>query len=98
MIIKATQGQTIFDLAIKHYGCYEGVFVLMADNNLSLISELTAGQSLIIQDVIPQLNDTNVANALYYQINGLSVNSQYQVSSGEGGYVSPGYVSPGYVS
>ena len=79
MIIRATQGQTIYDLAIKHYGCYEGVFVLMEDNNLSLTSELIAGQNIIIRDVIPELNDTNIAVALYYKTNGLSVNSQYHV-------------------
>lgn len=50
--INVRQGQNIFDVAIQEYGSAESVIKLLQDNTqLSLESELIAGQSLtIIQD------------------------------------------------
>jgi hypothetical protein len=84
MIIKVSQGQTIYDIASTYYGCYEGVFTLMKDNpNISMISELRAGQSLIIADEVPKLNDENQNIAQYFSNNRFKINSTFSVSEGD---------------
>lgn len=73
--IKALEGQTIYDIAIKEYGCFEGVFVVCEDNGLSLVSELIPGQTILIREPVPELTDTNVQIASYFAVNKVGVNS-----------------------
>ena len=71
-------GQTIFDIAIQEYGCYEGVTVLCQDNVLSLSSELVAGQVLLIQITVPDFSNGNMQVVNYLVANGIKPNSGYQ--------------------
>lgn len=76
--ITVSDGQTLIDIAIQQYGCYEGVFDLIKDNEgLGLSSQLVAGQVLNIKDEVPTYNDNNVAIALHFRVNKIRVNSQY---------------------
>lgn len=98
-IITATYGQTLMDIAVQEYGCYEGVTLLMQDNDLALTANLVAGQELLIRDAVPELTATNQAVAQYNRLNGISVNSGNDAaSSSNNGYVTEGYVTDGYVS
>lgn len=40
-VIKTQEGQSVIDIAISHYGCFEGVYAILEDNEF-LSSELTA--------------------------------------------------------
>jgi len=78
MIIKVSQGQTIYDIASSYYGCYEGIFLLLEDNpSISLISELMAGQSLVIRNEVPKFNEENQNIAQYLSNSNLKINSTY---------------------
>ncbi len=96
MIVKAEDSQTLFDLALFYYGGFEGVFLLMEDNDLAIDTELTPGQELIIRDVVPVLNDYNQALVLQ-QVGKKTFNSGYEKELIAGDYVAPGYVGTGYV-
>ena len=58
--VKVKLGQTLYDIAIQCYGCPEGVFYLCDDNNLSLDTELTEGQELVIGEATPVINENNI--------------------------------------
>ncbi len=79
MIIKVKAGQTIYDIALNKYGCYEGVFLLLQDNGLNLISDVLPGQSLVIRDAVPQLNSTNIPVVADMKLNSTTPNSGYKV-------------------
>lgn len=96
--ITAEDGQTIYDIAIQEYGCYEGIVQLMKDNNISLVSNINAGNQFNIQDPVPVFNSTNVTIANFLKANKVKPNSKTYDTSDVGGYVSPGYVGAGYVS
>lgn len=97
MVIKAEEGQTIFDLALRHYGCFEGFELICQDNNLTVNSELVPGQSIQIRDEVPKLNDTNQSNVIEFENKGIIINSGYDLLlSSE--YVKPEYVKTGYVN
>ncbi|MCA0428330.1 MAG: hypothetical protein LCH37_12935 [Bacteroidetes bacterium] len=97
MVIKAEEGQTIFDLALRYYGCFEGFELICKDNNLTVNSELRLGQNIQIRDEVPRLNDTNQSNVIEFENKGIVINSGYDLlASSE--YVKAGYVVPGYVN
>ena len=79
MIVKAHQGQTIYDLAATYYGCFEGVFLILEDNPaFGLDTELVPGQNVTIRSEVPRLNDTNQNIALAFKNQNLQVNSTYK--------------------
>ena len=81
-VVVATQGQTIYDIAIQEYGCYEGVFQIMKDNEgFGLSTELVAGQSVNIQDTVPELTVDNQAIAQQFKVNNTRINSSYGYSA-----------------
>ncbi|WP_366916753.1 LysM domain-containing protein [uncultured Microscilla sp.] len=47
-VITIQEGDTLTGLAVIYYGTIEGVVSLARDNNLSITSELTLGQKLLI--------------------------------------------------
>lgn len=96
MNLTVTQGQTIYDVAMQVYGCYEGIFLLIQDNNVSLVSELMPGQNLIVRDTVPKLNENNIAVAAYYKLNSIIPNSGWKVSTG--GFYSIGFYNFGFYS
>jgi hypothetical protein len=81
--IVATYGQTIYDIAILEYGCYEGIFILMEDNQLDLTSILTPGHKLKIRTEIPRLNETNLSVKYSFQTSGIRPNAGYLVAIGD---------------
>ena len=83
MIIKVLSGQTLIDIALQQYGCYEGIKILCQDNGLSFTSEIHAGDTLLIQDVVPELTDDNIKVANYYAANKVQVNSTWYAPSGD---------------
>jgi hypothetical protein len=93
-----TYGQTIYDVVLKHYGCFEGIFILLEDNkNLNLTSEVGAGSKLKIRTEVPELNDTNLLVVQFFNDNSITPNSAYTNQVGNG-YVNEGYVNEGYVN
>jgi hypothetical protein len=85
--LKVAEGQTLIDIAIQEYGCYEGLHVLMADNNIGpngLVEDgetfrlIKAGDLLLIREEVPELTESNRTIAAYYKINRLRVNTGYQ--------------------
>jgi hypothetical protein len=50
--IKVYEGQSIYDIAVQEYGSVEGLFYLLADNNLTLDSNLKSGAELVVRDSI----------------------------------------------
>lgn len=57
--ITVKEGQTLEDIALRYYGCFEGVIILMEDNDLALDSPLYVGRELQIRDEVPALTPTN---------------------------------------
>jgi hypothetical protein len=76
--VKATYGQTIVDIAMQCYGCYEGVFEMIKLNTqMHLSYEVEAGEEVVVHDVVPLLTPNNQAVAEYYRTNNIRVNSSY---------------------
>lgn len=71
-------GQTIYDIAIQEYGCFEGAFVLCQDNGISLSAELTAGQILLVNTTVADFNGNNKDVASFFGRFKIIVNSGYQ--------------------
>lgn len=69
MIVTVREGQSIWDIALQHYGNASGVFSLLEDNGLTLDSTLTAGQTLTIRGGV-----TDTA-AGYFRARGRVVNN-----------------------
>lgn len=91
------EGQTLIDIAIETYGCYEGVFLIMEDNNLTFDSILSGGDVLKIRDITPTLNTDNKEVIKQYSTTKTNINSglifipdPYVTSS----YVDDNYVNP----
>jgi hypothetical protein len=76
--IVITQGQTIYDIAIQEYGCYEGVKLLCDDNGLGLVTELVAGDTLLIRNEVPAINDFNISASAYLKSSSMKPNSGYK--------------------
>lgn len=88
MIVKAHQGQTIYDLAATYYGCFEGVFLILEDNKtIGLDTELVPGQSIAIRDEVPRLNDSNQNIAMAFKNQNLQLNSTYIPEPVEGAFL-----------
>jgi hypothetical protein len=91
--IKASEGQTIEDIALQEYGCYEGVFLLLEDNELGMDDLLVAKQELKIRQPIPTLNDFSklVSEA------SLIPNSDMPGQASDNDYVDDDYVDEDYI-
>lgn len=100
MIYTTEAGQTIIDVAIEYYGCYEGVFLILEDNpTLVLGDKLNASQKIVLRDAVPTLTDNNVTIAQYFATKNIKVNSGDKPLTTTGNnYVEPGYVETGYVN
>ena len=84
MILTATYGQTLIDIAIQHYGCYEGLFeILKLNPHMGLSYEVAAGEEVLVHDEVPELTNNNVAIAAHFALNNVRVNSSYQKEVGE---------------
>lgn len=97
--VVVAEGQTILDLALKHYGCLEGVANIVADNNLGgATTALLAGQEIEVQETTPELTDKNRrVKALLDQVN-VEVNALLTESpSGENCWVESGWIEDGWV-
>jgi hypothetical protein len=91
--IIAGDGQTLEDVALQHYGCYEGVFLLTEDNGLGIDDLLAPGQELLIREPAPTLNDFNklVIDAE------LVPNSDVPGQASDNNYVEDDYVDEDYI-
>lgn len=59
MIVITTYGQTLFDIALKQYGCCEGVFWILKDNSgMSITDCPEAGTPILIRDNVEDIADT----------------------------------------
>ena len=98
MIIKAHQGQTIYDLAATYYGCFEGVFLILEDNpTFGLDTELVTGQSINIRDEVPRLNDSNQNIAMAFKTQNFNVNSTYVPEEVEGDFEDDDFFESDYL-
>ncbi|MBX7204140.1 MAG: hypothetical protein K1X81_01835 [Bacteroidia bacterium] len=96
--VTVTAGQTIYDITTRHYGCFEGIRLLMEDNpGFGLSTELVAGQVVNVRYPVPALTKTNQAVVRQFESKNISVNSTYKYIPNGNCYVAPGYVNPGYV-
>jgi hypothetical protein len=75
--VKVQNGQSMFDLAIQHYGSVEGLFLLMEDNAINSVNHNFVDGELI-QIKSDPINQT-VVN--YYLNTGLIVNSTFEPNS-----------------
>jgi hypothetical protein len=60
--ITAGDRQSVVDIALQEYGCYEGAFLIMQDNaalDLSLHSILIPGVKVLIQTPVPRITADN---------------------------------------
>jgi hypothetical protein len=94
--VTVTQGQTLYDIAIQEYGCYEAVLLLCQDNSLSLVSELLAGDTILVRDGVPAITDSNISVVQYLKTSSFNPNSGYK-SDVEGFYSHGFYSSKFYV-
>lgn len=83
--VEVFEGQTLIDIAIQEYGCYEGVMLLLKDNAIRIADDLNAGLVLMVRDEVPELNAINRAVAAFYKANGIKVNTNWQ-ARGQGFY------------
>lgn len=78
--IKTGIGQSLINIAVQEYGCYEGVFLLL-DDNPTIVSSLShvfaPGTSVVIQNPVPQLTDNNVMVAAKLQNKGVKVSGNH---------------------
>lgn len=71
--ITIQEGQTLFDIAILHYGDVEGLFLFIDDNNISTVNfNLSVGEKYKI--VSAPINKEVVD---YYKSNGMVVTSGF---------------------
>jgi hypothetical protein len=67
--IKSSLGQSLINIAVQEYGCYEGLFDLIEDNESKLVNiaqVLQSGVELLIRVPVPEYTANNrvVAEAL----------------------------------
>lgn len=97
--IEVFNGQTLKDIAMRRYGCYEGKFLIIQDNpGLGLSSELAHGQKLKIRTEVPQLTDTNLRVVQYYNDNNIDVNSGYAPETAQIGQFMPDQFTEDFVT
>lgn len=81
--IKLSVGQSLINLAVQEYGCYEGLFLLVEDNQavISNIAQvLPAGTPINIRVPVPELTDTNRVIAAKFAGKKLVISSQLPVT------------------
>jgi hypothetical protein len=77
--INIVEGQTIFDVALQHFGSIEGVFELMEQNGLTTVNaDITAGDKLKLNIDEP----IDKAIATYFKNNQITVSSGFKVTVG----------------
>lgn len=77
MTIPVKEGQTLYDIAVQWYGDISGYWWLLADNGLTVESEVRAGDLLNIRDA-----DTIADPAIYFRSTKREVNNSDAVSPG----------------
>lgn len=94
--IEVIQGQSAIDIAIQHYGAFEGVFWLMEDNPIieSIETVPAPGTKLQIR-VNEVLNRNNIAVAEHFASYNMQINTGNLESTT--GYVQDDYVENEYV-
>jgi len=86
--ITAGDRQSVVDMAMQEYGCYDGVFEIMKDNpelDLSVHSVLIPGVKVLIKDPIPRLTDKNLGLVEIYRQKKVQVVSGAAISYQEDG-------------
>lgn len=99
-------GQSLIDIAMQQYGCYEGVMLLLQDNadRLTAIDNVPdPGMQLNIRTEVPKLNNANKGIAQAFALQRTAVVSSPDVptitlQSQLGLYVDTGYVDEGYLT
>jgi len=69
-------GQSIIDLAVQEYGCYEGLFLMLADNPdvvQAVSAILPPGTELRVRNPVPELNNTNRSVVAQYITDAVAV-------------------------
>lgn len=74
--IKVQQGQTLKDIAMQEYGCFEGLQRILELNNIGF-GFLANGANVIVDDTAPVLSENNLRVVKYYQNEAVVVNSHY---------------------
>lgn len=101
--IYVTDRQSLVDIAMQEYGCYDGLFLLLQDNEdrLTDLSDVpAAGMKLNIQTPVPMITGTNQLVAAFYQSKSVKVVSNATPPTPPPTtvpYVTPGYWHGGYV-
>lgn len=96
--IKVFEGQTIYDIVIQEYGCFEAIFLLLEDNSsLNIDSELTAGQSLNIRSEVPEITADNINVIQYFKTKNIKPNSGYKPEAIEGEFESDDFLDSDYL-
>ena len=75
MIVVPAPGQNLIDIAMQYYGCYEGVALIMQDNDIALDDIISNELEILIRDEVPELRPGNLQAVSYYKEKGLTVNS-----------------------
>lgn len=68
--VQVSDRQSIIDIAVQEYGCYEGVFILLSDNSdrLLAIDEIPLpGTKLNIRQTVPNINPANTTVVAEYR-------------------------------
>lgn len=95
-------GQTMVDIAIQEYGCFEGVFMLAEDNNISPTHKVQPGDVLKVREPVPFITDNNQAVAAENKANNIRVNSGFGIDEPTGeppvetDFFDPDYFNPNY--
>ena len=85
--VSVFEGQTIYDIAIQEYGCFEAVFLLLEDNvGLTLDTELINKQQLNIRNEVPELTETNKQIVEIFKQKNIKPNSGYQPDLTQGDF------------
>lgn len=94
--IEVIQGQSAIDIAIQHYGAFEGIFWLMEDNSIieSIETVPAPGTKLQIR-ANEVLNRNNIAVAEHFGSYNMEINTGNLDSTT--GYVEADYVESNYV-
>ena len=69
--------QSVIDIALQRYGSVEGVFQLLADNDIRLDEELEANAELVIDDTYAALPTVKS----YYQQRSKKIATEYVLST-----------------
>lgn len=97
--------QSIIDIAMQEYGCYEGVFAILEDNadRIMAIDEVPLpGMKLNIRNIMPEFNSSNRAIVSEYKRLSHNVigngNGTPYIAEVVSGYVAVDYIAPSYIS